>query len=82
MPIRVMVMSPEQCRAARAWLKWSQKNLADRSEVRLSIVRGFESNQRTPNPNNLHAMQSAFEGVGLAMIFGNDGTPLGIGRAK
>jgi ribosome-binding protein aMBF1 (putative translation factor) len=71
-------MSPEQCRAARAWIGWSQQDLAKRAKVGLSTVKDFENHSRTPIANNLAAMQSALETGGIRMTFGPKDGPLGI----
>ena len=51
-------MSPEQVRAARSWLAWTQAELADRANVGLSTVKDYEGGKRTPIANNLEAMQT------------------------
>jgi transcriptional regulator with XRE-family HTH domain len=66
-------MSPEQCRAARGWLGWTQQELARRAGVGLSTVRDFENGDRTPIPNNLAAIRRAIEDAGIEMMFGKDG---------
>lgn len=58
-------MSPEQCRAARAWLAWSQAELATRANVGLSTVKDYERGERKPITNNLEAMQRALERAGI-----------------
>jgi ribosome-binding protein aMBF1 (putative translation factor) len=68
-------MIPEQCRAARGWLDWSQDDLAKAANVSLSTVRDFEKGRRTPISNNLNAMQNAMEAKGISF---QDGNPLGI----
>ncbi|NEU11301.1 helix-turn-helix transcriptional regulator [Methylobacterium sp. BTF04] len=59
-------MSPEQCRAARAWLNWSQPDLSKRASIGLSTIRQFENGLRKPIANNLSAMRRAFEGAGVS----------------
>jgi ribosome-binding protein aMBF1 (putative translation factor) len=71
-------MSPEQVRAARGWLSWSQKDLADKAHVGLSTVKDFENGTRTPIANNLGAIQRALEGGGVELLFDGDGRSLGI----
>jgi ribosome-binding protein aMBF1 (putative translation factor) len=71
------MMSPEQCRAARAWLGWSQQELARRAHLRLSTVKGFERGGRTPIANNLDAMTRVIEAAGVRLVF-CDGKPAGI----
>ena len=75
-------MSPEQCRAARAWLGWSQQDLATRASVGISTVKDFENGSRKPIANNLNALRSALEAGG--MQFENDpaGKPVGISRQR
>lgn len=71
-------MSPEQCRAARGWLGWSQQQLADKAGIGVSTVRTFEDGSEKPIPNNLAAIQWAVEGGGLDLLFDKDGLPNGI----
>lgn len=58
-------MSPEQVRAARNWLAWTQAELAERAKVGLSTVKDYESGKRTPIANNLEAMKRALEAGGI-----------------
>jgi DNA-binding XRE family transcriptional regulator len=73
-----MIISPEQCRAARGWLGWSQQELALRARVGRSTVKSFERGDRQPMVNNLVAMARVFEEAGIRQIF-SDGIPIGIG---
>jgi transcriptional regulator with XRE-family HTH domain len=59
-------MRPEQSRAARGWLGWTQAKLADEASVGLSTVKDFEAGKRAPISNNLHAMKRALEAFGIA----------------
>jgi transcriptional regulator with XRE-family HTH domain len=72
-------LSPEQSRAARGWLGWSQHELAERARVGLSTIKDFESSKRTPIANNLDAIQRAFEAAGIVLSFKDGGRPAGIG---
>ena len=71
-------MSPEQCRAARAWLNWTQQELARRAGVGLSTVRDFEKGERTPIPNNLAAIRRAVENAGIQLVFDGSGNATGL----
>ena len=73
-------MTPEQSRAARAWLGWSQGELAKRANVSLSTVHDFERGQRNPTANNLISMRRAIEEAGLRLIFDDKGEGSGIVR--
>jgi predicted transcriptional regulator len=66
------MISPEQCRAARAWLGWPQPELARRAQVGLSTVRDFETGTRTPIQNNRQAIQGALEAAGIQFVFDGD----------
>lgn len=58
-------MTSEQSRAARGWLDWPQKELAERAGVSLSTVRDFEKGRRVPIGNNLAAMEKVFTDAGV-----------------
>ncbi|KPH74594.1 helix-turn-helix domain-containing protein [Bosea vaviloviae] len=58
-------MSPEQSRAARGWLDWTQDQLASAASVSLSTVRDYEKGRRVPIANNLNAMKRALEAAGI-----------------
>ena len=73
-------MVPEQSRAARAWLDWSQEKLAAKASVSLSTVRDFEKGRRMPISNNLTAMRAALEAGGIAFV--DEGGTLGISFIK
>lgn len=56
---------PEQVRAARSLLGWSQQNLAEKAGVAVSTVADFERGQRNLVPNNALAIRQALEAVGV-----------------
>jgi len=61
-------MTPEQCRAARAWLNLSQDALAKAASVGVSTVRDFEAGRRDPTRNNLTAMRVVLEESGVSFF--------------
>ena len=73
-------MTPEQSRAARAWLNWSQTDLADRASVSISCVCSFEVGRHIPQHETLTAMRTALEQGGVRFVVA-DGLALGIIRA-
>lgn len=70
-------MSPEQCRAARAWLGLSQDDLASAARVGNSTIRDFEAGRREPIPNNLAAIQAALEERGIFFVEAGDASGIG-----
>ncbi len=66
-------MTPEQCRSARAWLAWSQVDLAKAAKVGLSTVKDFENGKRTPIEATQTAMRVALETAGIGFSFALDG---------
>lgn len=58
-------MTPDQVRAARNWLGWTQPELAEKAEVGLSTLRDYERGARVPVHHNLKAIQSALEEAGI-----------------
>jgi transcriptional regulator with XRE-family HTH domain len=71
-------MSPEQCRAARAWLGWTIADLATRAHVGISTISSFEAADRTPIQNNLDAIRRALEEEGIIFTYTPKGEPLGL----
>ena len=79
------MISPAQCRAARAWLNWSQEDLSQEAKVAISTVRDFENETREPISNNTIALQQAFERAGIAFqseAVGSNGLHYDGGRIK
>jgi transcriptional regulator with XRE-family HTH domain len=66
------MLLPEQCRAGRAILTWSQADLAAKSGVQSKTIADFEIGKRTPIGGNLFAIQRAFETAGLAFVNGGE----------
>ena len=77
-----MSLAPEQLRAARAWLNWSQEDLATRANVSLSTVRDFENGKRNPMKNNLEALRRTIEASGIELLWAEGGRPFGIGLSN
>ncbi|MEJ0076476.1 MAG: helix-turn-helix domain-containing protein [Alphaproteobacteria bacterium] len=70
-------MKPEQTRAARGWLGWTQAELAEKARVGLSTVKDYEAGKRTPIANNLDAMRRALEACGIRFTDDAVAGPLG-----
>jgi transcriptional regulator with XRE-family HTH domain len=76
------MLSPEQSRAARGWLDWSQADLAKRAGLSLSTVRDFEKGRRTPIGNNIKAIHEAFAAEHIKFKFTDSGIPTGLDCGK
>ena len=74
-------ITPELCRAARGLLDWTGEDLAREAKVALNTVRKFEAQKTAPMPNNLAAIQTAFERAGIVFIPENGGG-IGLRRRK
>jgi transcriptional regulator with XRE-family HTH domain len=71
-------MNSQQCRAARALLKWSQTLLAESSGVALSTVAEFEIDKREPREDNVTAIRRALEDAGVEFIPAKSGKGVGV----
>lgn len=67
------MLTPEQCRAARALLNWSQSDLAAAAKIGMSTISNFEAGRSTMMSANMDAVVRALEGAGLAIIHENGG---------
>lgn len=69
------IMSPSQCRGARALLDLTQPQLAKAAQVGLSTVVDFERERRSVSQDAVERMQQALEAAGLDFIDENGGGP-------
>ena len=70
-----MTITPEQCRAARALLNWSQPDLAEAAGTARGTIANFERGASVPHPNNLTDIRTALEAAGVEFIPKNGGGP-------
>jgi DNA-binding transcriptional regulator YiaG len=66
-------MTPDQCRAARAMLNWSQDKLAELAHISVITVRTFEGGKSKPQPSTMHLMRQTFVEAGIEFIPDNGG---------
>jgi len=64
------MITPAQCRAARALLDWSQQQLADTSKIGNATIRNFEGGKSAPQHATLDVLQRALEAAGVEFING------------
>ncbi len=67
------MITKEQCRAARALLGWSRKQLAEKAGVSERTITDFERGARSPIASSLKALRCALENAGVEFIPENGG---------
>lgn len=72
-----MDVTSEQVRAARALLRWEQKNLAVASGVSLPTIKRLEAKPgvMSAQGNTIRSLQRALEAAGIEFIAENGGGP-------
>jgi transcriptional regulator with XRE-family HTH domain len=68
-----MCITPEQCRAARGLIGWSQGDLESAAKVARKTLVDFERGARTPYLRTLAAIRTALEAAGVEFIPENGG---------
>jgi hypothetical protein len=68
-----MTLSPAQCRAGRALVKFTQYDLGGAASVAKKTIADFELEARTPHPRTLDALRTALEAAGVEFIPENGG---------
>ncbi len=62
------LLTPEQCRAARGLLDWTQEDLAQKAGVSRSTIRDFEKGRHWPHPSTATQVVAALEKGGVLLI--------------
>ncbi|MEA2876072.1 MAG: hypothetical protein QOF14_1268 [Hyphomicrobiales bacterium] len=65
-----MLPSPAQCRAARALLDWTQKDLAEASKVGMKTIADYERGASTPYERTVRDLREAFKAAGIEFTNG------------
>jgi transcriptional regulator with XRE-family HTH domain len=68
-------MKPEQCRAARALLGWSQSQLCKAAKVARATLAEFEAGKRAPYQRTLDDIRNALEVGGVIFVAENGEGP-------
>lgn len=63
-----MQITPDQCRAARSLLNWTQEQLATNAVVSRATIVDFESSTRQPMKNNLRSIRDCLFAAGVDFI--------------
>lgn len=61
-------LSPEQCRAARGLLDWTQEELAEKAKVSRSTIRDFENGRHSLHHSTADQVVEALEQGGAVLI--------------
>jgi transcriptional regulator with XRE-family HTH domain len=71
------MLTSDQIRAARALLRWSAQDLADKADIGISTVQRMENAEGVPSASskNLEAVQRTLEKAGVEFITENGGGP-------
>jgi transcriptional regulator with XRE-family HTH domain len=62
------ILTPEQCRGARAMIGWSRDELAICSKVSAATLADFEAGKRTPYGRTLVDIRKTLEGEGVEFL--------------
>jgi len=63
-----MILRPEQCRAARGLLNWTQDHLASLAGVSRSTVRDFECHRHELHRSTESLLVQTFEEAGVRLL--------------
>lgn len=63
-----MAITPDQCRAARTMLHWTQPMLSEAVGIARATIANFERGASTPHAGNLASLQAALEAAGIIFI--------------
>jgi transcriptional regulator with XRE-family HTH domain len=63
------IISSAQVRAARAWLSWSQDDLAAKAGISQQSVVRYELGRTVPHDGTLANLRKAFEAAGIRFQF-------------
>jgi transcriptional regulator with XRE-family HTH domain len=76
------MITPEQCRAARGLLGWTQQVLAEKAEIGVVTLRQFELRQNIPRRASLHMIQQTLEKAGIHFVHEDGHGGAGVRFAK
>lgn len=69
------MITPEQCRAARALLDWTQRDLASQAKLTPLTIREFERGKSRLKDSTAQLLRMVFESAGVVFIDANGGGP-------
>lgn len=75
---RRAVASPGQCRAARAWLGWTQADLAHQASVARKTIADFELGHRALHYRSRQTITRALESAGAEFLWSDSSAGEGV----
>ncbi len=69
------IITPVQCRMARACLGWTQQDLADRADVAWNTIRNFETDSKRSDTRTVGKIAAAFEMADIQFLEGDGVRP-------
>lgn len=66
-------ITAKQCKAARAFLGWSQNDLASKARVAQKTITDFERGVTNPQRRIVEDIKVIFESEGIEFSFGDEG---------
>lgn len=72
---KAYMLTPEQIRAARGLLNWSQRQLFEASGVALQSIKNIETGKTDPRLSTATAIRTALESAGVIFIDQNGNGP-------
>jgi len=76
------MLTPQQCRAARGLLGWTQQLLADKAQIGVVTLRHFELGANQPRRAILKAIELALAEAGVLFLHEDDRAGVGVRLAK
>lgn len=70
------MITPEQCRAARAYLGWTQRELAEKANVKRNTVSNLERGEHSATLTSLRYIRYALESGGIGFLENGGIVPL------
>ena len=78
-----MSITPAEVRSARALLGWTQRDLARRAVISVSVVSAYETRKARPAPSTVRNLQRTLEAAGVEFIAENgEGAGVRLRKAK
>lgn len=62
------MLNPSQCRAARAFLGWSQRDLSARTGLRQQVIARFELGETDPRVSTISKIEEVLREAGIELL--------------